>query len=75
MDHAAGAKKIGQELKPTELLIFGNPKLGTPLMQANRRIGLDLPLKALAWEDDAGKVWLAYTAPSALKARHRRRGP
>lgn len=70
IDHAAGAKKIGAALKPTELLIFGNPKLGTPLMQAERKIGLDLPLKALAWEDEAGKVWLAYTAPNTLKARH-----
>lgn len=70
VNHAAGAKKTGQDLKPTELLIFGNPKLGTPLMQAERKIGLDLPLKALAWEDASGKVWLAYTAPAALKARH-----
>lgn len=70
VNHAAGAKKAGLELKPTELLIFGNPKLGTPLMQANRKIGVDLPLKALAWEDDSGKVWLGYTLPSALKERH-----
>ncbi len=70
VNHAAGAKKIGQKLEPTELLIFGNPKLGTPLMQADRRTGLDLPLKALVWKDDAGKVWLAYTAPAALKARY-----
>lgn len=69
VDHAAGAKKAGLDLKPTQLLIFGNPKLGTPLMQANRHIGIDLPLKALAWEDDDGKVWLGYTAPSALKDR------
>ena len=52
------------------MLIFGNPKLGTPLMQAKREIGVDLPLKALAWQDDAGKVWLGYTKPDALKARH-----
>ena len=70
VDHVAGAKKVGMELKPTQLLIFGNPKLGTPLMQAKREIGVDLPLKALAWEDDAGKVWLGYTTPEALKARH-----
>lgn len=69
VDHAAGAKKAGLSLKPTQLLIFGNPKLGTPLMQANRQIGADLPMKALAWEDDSGKVWLGYTAPSALKER------
>ena len=70
VDHAAGAKKAGLDLKPTQLLIFGNPKLGTPLMLAKRTIGVDLPLKALAWQDDAGKVWLGYTTPAALKARH-----
>lgn len=70
VNHAAGAKKAGLELKPTELLIFGNPKLGTPLMMSNPKIGIDLPMKALAWEDDAGKVWLAYTKPDAMKARH-----
>ena len=70
VDHAAGAKKIGTDMKPTQLLIFGNPKLGTPLMQAERKIGLDLPMKALAWEDDAGKVWLAYGAPADLKTRY-----
>lgn len=70
IDHGAGAKGVGLELKATELLIFGNPKLGAPLMQAKREIGVDLPLKALAWQDDAGKVWLGYTAPGALKARH-----
>lgn len=70
VDHAAGTKKIGVDMKPTQLLIFGNPKLGTPLMMAKRTIGIDLPLKALVWQDDEGKVWLAYTAPSALKARH-----
>jgi uncharacterized protein (DUF302 family) len=70
INHAAGAQAAGLKLKPTELLIFGNPKLGTPLMQAKREIGVDLPLKALAWEDDGGKVWLGYTAPDALKSRH-----
>ena len=70
VNHGSGAKSVGLDLKPTELLIFGNPKLGTPLMQAKREIGVDLPLKALAWEDDAGKVWLGYTKPDALKARH-----
>jgi uncharacterized protein (DUF302 family) len=70
VDHAAGAKKAGLDMKPTELLIFGNPKMGTPLMLAKRTIGVDLPLKALAWQDDAGKVWLGYTTPAALKARH-----
>jgi len=70
VNHTAGAQNVGLQLKPTELLIFGNPKLGTPLMQAKREIGVDLPLKALAWQGDAGKVWLGYTAPDALKARH-----
>ena len=69
IDHAAGAKKVEQSLRPTQVLIFGNPKLGTPLMTANQRIGIDLPLKALAWEDKAGKVWLAYTKPSTLQDR------
>ena len=70
VDHAAGAKKAGLDMKPTELLIFGNPKMGAPLMLTKRTIGVDLPLKALAWQDDAGKVWLGYTTPAALKARH-----
>jgi uncharacterized protein (DUF302 family) len=70
IDHAAGAQKAGLKLKPSQLLIFGNPKLGTPLMQANPGIGLDLPMKVLAWQDDKGKVWLAYTKPDVLKARY-----
>lgn len=70
IDHAAGAKKVGQTLRPTELLVFGNPKLGTPLMTANQQIGLDLPLKALAWEDASGTVRLAYTKADELKHRY-----
>jgi uncharacterized protein (DUF302 family) len=70
VDHAAGAKAAGLELPPTELLIFGNPKLGTPLMQANRAIGLDLPMKVLAWQEADGTVKVAYTAPAALAKRH-----
>ncbi len=70
VDHAGGAKSAGLELPPTQLLVFGNPKLGTPLMQANRMIGLDLPMKALAWQDKSGKVFLSYTTPAALKKRH-----
>lgn len=70
VDHAAGAKKVGLELRPTELLLFGNPKLGTPLMQSNQRIGIDLPLKALAWQDNEGTVWLAYPGPDYLKSKH-----
>ncbi len=70
VDHAAGAAKIGQTLRPTELLVFGNPKGGTPLMQCSQSAGIDLPLKALAWEDAAGKVWLGYNDPAHLSARH-----
>jgi len=70
VDHAAGAKKVGKELAPTQLLIFGNPKLGTPLMLSNRNIGLDLPLKALAWQDSDGKVRVSYNDPAYLKTRH-----
>lgn len=70
VDHAAAAKKADMTLKPTQLLIFGNPKLGTPLMQSNPQAGLDLPLKVLAWEDAAGAVWVGYTAPADLVARY-----
>jgi len=70
VDHAAGAKSAGLDLRPTELLIFGNPKLGTPLMQTSRMIALDLPMKVLAWEDDKGEVHVAYTTPAALAKRH-----
>ena len=70
VDHAAGAKAAGLKLKPTQLLIFGNPKLGTPLMQSKRMIGLDLPMKVLAWEDDKGEVHVAYTLPATLASRH-----
>ena len=75
IDHAAGAKKVDIALRPTQVLIFGNPKLGSPLMTANQQIGLDLPLKALAWKDEAGKVWLAYTTPSELQQRYGRQEP
>jgi len=71
IDHAAAAKAVGLELRPTEVLLFGNPKLGTPLMQANRLVAIDLPMKILVWEDDAGKVWIAYTPPSTLKVRYK----
>ena len=70
VDHAAAAKKADMTLKPTQVLIFGNPKLGTPLMQSNPQVGLDLPLKVLAWEDAAGVVWVGYTAPADLVARY-----
>ena len=70
IDHAAGAKSIGQTLRPMELLVFGNPKLGTPLMQSNPTIGLDLPQKFLVWEDAAGDVFVSYNAPDYLAQRH-----
>ena len=70
VNHSAGAKSAGLDLPDTELLIFGNPKLGTPLMQTKRTIAIDLPMKALAYKDADGKVKLVYTAPNALKARH-----
>ncbi len=70
VNHAAGAEAAGLEPKPTELLIFGNPKLGTPLMQSKRMIALDLPMKVLAYEDDAGGVHVAYTLPATLAVRH-----
>lgn len=70
IDHAAGATDVGLVLRPTEVLIFGNAKAGTPLMQVHQSIGIDLPLKVLAWEDAAGKVWLSYNDPAWLAARH-----
>jgi uncharacterized protein (DUF302 family) len=70
IDHAGAAQRIGQTLKPTQILLFGNPKLGTPLMQSNRRIALDLPMKVLAWEDEGGQVWLGYLKPEMLKAEY-----
>jgi uncharacterized protein (DUF302 family) len=70
IDHAAGAAELGLPLRPTELLIFGNAKAGTPLMQANQAIGIDLPLKALVFEDAAGTVWLSYNDPRWLAQRH-----
>jgi uncharacterized protein (DUF302 family) len=70
IDHAAGAVKIGKILRPTELLIFGNPQGGTPLMECGQSAGIDLPLKALVWEDATGQVWLGYNDPAYLAARH-----
>ena len=70
IDHAAGAKDIGMALPPTEILIFGNPKGGTPLMQAAQTLGIDLPLKALVWQDEAGKIWIGYNDPKWLARRH-----
>ena len=70
IDHAAGAAKIGKTLRPTEVLIFGNPQGGTPLMECAQSAGIDLPLKALVWEDAQGQVWLGYNDPAFLGKRH-----
>ncbi len=70
VDHAAGAASVGEQLADSQLLIFGNPKLGTPLMQEQPLMGLDLPMKALAWKDAKGQVWLSYLKPSVLQKRH-----
>jgi len=70
IDFAADAEKAGLKMPPTQLLIFGNPKAGTPLMLASPTSALDLPLKALAWEDVEGKVWVSYNKPEYLKDRH-----
>jgi uncharacterized protein (DUF302 family) len=64
------AAEAGLKLRPTEVILFGNPRGGTPLMQANQTIGIDLPLKALVWEDVAGKTWLSYNEPAWLAERH-----
>ena len=70
IDHAAGAARIGKTLRPTEVLIFGNPQGGTPFMECMQSVGIDLPLKALVWEDAQGQVWLAYNDPTWLASRH-----
>jgi uncharacterized protein (DUF302 family) len=70
IDHAAGARKMGLFLRPTRVLIFGNPQAGTPLLQSQQTIGLDLPLRVLVWEDAAGKVWLTYHRPGFLAKHH-----
>ena len=70
VDHAAGAAAVGLALRPTDLLIFGNARGGTPLMQADQTIGIDLPLKALVWQDASGETWLSYNDPSWLAKRH-----
>jgi uncharacterized protein (DUF302 family) len=70
IDHSGEAAKVGMKMSPTKLLIFGNPKAGTPLMQASPSIAIDLPLKILIWEDAAGKVWVSYNSPAYLRERH-----
>ncbi len=70
VDHSAAAEKVGMKMPASQLLIFGNPKGGTPLMLASPTAGIDLPLKVLAYEDADGKIWLAYNAADYLKSRH-----
>lgn len=70
IDHAAGAAEVALALRPTELIIFGNARGGTPLMQSVQTVGIDLPLKALVWEDAAGKTWISYNEPGWLAQRH-----
>ena len=70
IDHAAGAAQVGLTLRPTEVLVFGNAKGGTPLMQSSQTAGIDLPLKCLVWQDEAGKTWLSYNEPGWIARRH-----
>jgi len=70
VDHAAGAASVGMSLRTTELVIFGSPKGGTPLMQDRQSAGIDLPLKALIWEDAERRVWLSYNEPAWIAQRH-----
>jgi len=74
IDHAAGAKKAGLDMRPTELLVFGNPKLGTPLMKASQTTALDLPQKALAYQAESGDVFLVYNDPAYVSSRHKIEG-
>ena len=68
--HDAGAAKVGIALRPTELLLFGNPKLGSHFFTSQQTAGIDLPMKALAWEDESGQVWLSYNDPAYIAGRH-----
>ncbi|UCD31932.1 MAG: DUF302 domain-containing protein [Desulfobacterales bacterium] len=70
INHAEGAQKVGKRLRPTILIIFGNPKVGAPLMQCGQSVAIDLPQKALIWEDEEGHVWLSYNDPKYLAKRH-----
>jgi uncharacterized protein (DUF302 family) len=70
IDHAAGAKKVGQALRPTEVLIFGNPKGGTPFIECSQTVGIDLPMKALVWTDESDQVWIGYNDPAWIGRRH-----
>jgi uncharacterized protein (DUF302 family) len=70
VDHSGEAQKVGMEMRPTKLLIFGSPQAGTPLMLAAPSVAIDLPLKILVWEDGEGKVWISYNSPEYLQERH-----
>ena len=70
IDHSGEAEKVGLKMRPTQLLIVGSPKAGTPLMNASPSLALDLPLEALAWEDPEGRVWVSYNSPEYLQKRH-----
>jgi uncharacterized protein (DUF302 family) len=70
INHSDGAARVGKNLRPTELVVFGNPKVGTPLMQCAQSVAIDLPQKALIWEDEEGLVWLSYNDPAYLAERH-----
>jgi uncharacterized protein (DUF302 family) len=70
VDHSGEAAKVGMQMKPTQVLIFGSPKAGTPLMLAAPTLAIDLPLKALVWEDEQGKVWITHNSPEFLQQRH-----
>ncbi len=71
VDHAAGAASIDKKLRPTEVFIFGNPQGGTPFMECQQTVGIDLPLKALIWQDEAGAVWFGYNDPAWIAKRHK----
>jgi uncharacterized protein (DUF302 family) len=70
VDHSGEAEKVGLKMRPTQLIIFGSPKAGTALMVASPTLAIDLPLKALVWEDAGGEVWLSYNSPEYLQQRH-----
>jgi uncharacterized protein (DUF302 family) len=70
IDHAAGARKVGRSLRPTEVLIFGNPKGGTPFLECSQTVGIDLPMKLLVWTDESDQVWIGYNDPAWIGRRH-----
>jgi uncharacterized protein (DUF302 family) len=70
VDHSGEAAKVGMQMRPTKLFIFGNPKAGTPLMLAAPSVAIDLPLKILVWEDESGQAWVSYNSPEFLRERH-----